>query len=121
LTTSLDWLAEESGIRVNCLVPDWIASPPVKAFFELLTAEQRRERGAPDVLTTSEEIADTVVRLVRDESLAGRVLVCWSGQPRRLIPHGDPGTSANGCVHAADGRRAISTRRARGVIAWRGG
>jgi NAD(P)-dependent dehydrogenase (short-subunit alcohol dehydrogenase family) len=91
LTTSLDWLAEESGIRVTCLVPDWIASPPVKAFVESLTIEERRERGVPNVLTTPEEIADAVIRLVGDDSLTGRVLVWWSGQPRRFIPLDDPG------------------------------
>ena len=45
----------------------------------------------PDTLTTVDEIAASVVRLVRDETLAGRVLVQWSGEPPRLLPQGDPG------------------------------
>jgi hypothetical protein len=43
------------------------------------------------VLLTTDEIADAVVRLATDESLAGRVLVCWGGDRPRLVPFGDPG------------------------------
>jgi NAD(P)-dependent dehydrogenase (short-subunit alcohol dehydrogenase family) len=91
LTTALGWLGEREGIRVNCLVPDWVASPEVKAYFETLTPEQRKRGGVPDVLTSLEEIADAVVELVSDDKLAGRVMIWWSGQPRRLIRVGDPG------------------------------
>lgn len=90
LTTGLAALGAE-GIRVNCLVPDWISSPPVQAFFDSLTVEQRREHGAPHVLTSTEEIAEAVVRLLRDDELAGRVLVWWSGQEPHLIATDDPG------------------------------
>jgi NAD(P)-dependent dehydrogenase (short-subunit alcohol dehydrogenase family) len=91
LTTTLGWLAEQERIRVNCLVPDWVASPEVKAYFDSLTAEQRKRGGVPDVLTTLDEISDAVVELVTDDKLAGRVMVLWSGKPARLIPEGDPG------------------------------
>jgi NAD(P)-dependent dehydrogenase (short-subunit alcohol dehydrogenase family) len=91
LATSLHALADEAGIRVNCLVPDWIASPPVQAYYDSLTPQERREHGAPDVLTTPDEIADAVVRLVEDDDLAGRVMVWWSGQRPRFIVYGDPG------------------------------
>jgi NAD(P)-dependent dehydrogenase (short-subunit alcohol dehydrogenase family) len=101
LTTALGWLGEREGIRVNCLVPDWVASPEVKAYFDALTPEQRKQAdragrikhhdSVPDVLTSLEEVADAVVELVTDDTLAGRVMVWWSGQPRRLIPVGDPG------------------------------
>jgi hypothetical protein len=43
------------------------------------------------VLTTLEEIADAVEQLATDETLAGRVMVWWNGQPKGLIPVGDPG------------------------------
>jgi NAD(P)-dependent dehydrogenase (short-subunit alcohol dehydrogenase family) len=94
LTTTLGWLAREDRIRVNCLVPDWVATPEVKSYFDALTPEQRREQGVPAILTTLDEIADAVVQLATDESLAGRVMVWWSGQSRRLIPAGDPGYAA---------------------------
>src|SRR5262245_40705855 len=60
LTTMLAPLKEQEGIRVNCLVPDWIASPEVKAYFDSLTPQQRKEGSVPDVLTTLDEIADAV-------------------------------------------------------------
>jgi 3-oxoacyl-[acyl-carrier protein] reductase len=91
LTTALGWLGEQEGIRINCLVPDWVASPEVKSYFDSLTPEQRKGSGVPDVLTTLDEIADAVVELVTDETLSGRVMVMWSGKGRRLIPMGDPG------------------------------
>jgi NAD(P)-dependent dehydrogenase (short-subunit alcohol dehydrogenase family) len=91
LTTTLGWLADRYKIRVNCLVSDWVATPEVKSYFDALTPEERREKGVPPVLTTLDEIADTIVQLATDETLAGRVVVWWSGEPRRLIPLGDPG------------------------------
>lgn len=94
LTTTLGWLKEKENIRVNCLVPDWVATEEVKAYWDTLTPQQRREQGVPDVLTTVEEIADAVIELITDETLAGRVMVWWSGQPRRVIPAGDPGYGA---------------------------
>ena len=84
-------MRERENIRVNCLVPDCVATQEVKAYWDRLTPQQRREQSVPDVLTTVEEIADAVIELITDETLAGRVMVQWSGQPRRLIPAGDPG------------------------------
>jgi NAD(P)-dependent dehydrogenase (short-subunit alcohol dehydrogenase family) len=91
LTTALTALGDDEGIRVNCLVPGWIATPPIKAYWESLTPEERAAQGVPPVLLRVEEIADAVVRLVTDDRLAGRVLVWWSGQAPGLIPVGDPG------------------------------
>ena len=91
LATMLGPLAAQEKIRVNCLVPDWVATPEVKEYWDGLTPEDRRRQGVPDVLTTLDEIAAAVVELATDESLAGRVMVWWSGQPRRLIAWGDPG------------------------------
>ena len=93
LTTTLAPLAESEGIRVNCLAPGWIASPQVQAYVDSLDAEQRRADGVPDTLITPEEIADAVFELATDPALAGRVMVWWNDQPRRLIPEGDPGYS----------------------------
>ncbi len=91
LTTALASLAETDHVRVNCLVPDWIATPEVQAYFDQLPPEQRNRDGVPAVLTGLDEIADAVLSLATDTSLAGRVLVIWSGGPRGLIPFGDPG------------------------------
>jgi NAD(P)-dependent dehydrogenase (short-subunit alcohol dehydrogenase family) len=94
LTTTLGYLRETDNIRVNCLAPGWIASEQVRAYWEPLTAEQRRERGAPSRLLQLEEVAGAVVRLATDESLYGRVMVWWSEDEPRLIPWADPGYAA---------------------------
>ncbi|HWC96599.1 MAG TPA: SDR family oxidoreductase [Candidatus Sulfopaludibacter sp.] len=91
LTTGLAVLAQEAGIRVNCLVPDWVAHPDVQAYYDALTPEQRAHPRVPPRLTELAEIAQAVVRLVTDESLAGRVLVMWSGREPRLISVEDRG------------------------------
>jgi NAD(P)-dependent dehydrogenase (short-subunit alcohol dehydrogenase family) len=94
LTTGLAPLAESEKIRVNCLVPDWVASPEVQEYFDSLTPDQRREQGVPAALTTLDEIADAVVELATNERLAGRIMVWWNGQPRKLIAWSDPGYAA---------------------------
>jgi NAD(P)-dependent dehydrogenase (short-subunit alcohol dehydrogenase family) len=94
LTTTLAWLAHTHHVRVNCLVPAWIATPEVKTYYDSLTADERSQRGAPDSLITLDEVADAVVRLATDEALAGRVMVWWNGEPPRLITPSDPGYAA---------------------------
>jgi NAD(P)-dependent dehydrogenase (short-subunit alcohol dehydrogenase family) len=87
LTGGLACLKEQHGIRVNCLVPHWIATPEVSAYVNSLTPDQRRQRKVPDVLLSTDEIADAVLRLATDETLAGRVLVCRGGESPRLFPN----------------------------------
>ena len=91
LTTTLGRLRDSDNIRVNCLVPAWIASPGPKEYWESLTPEQRRERGVPETLLSLDEVADAILRLATDESLFGRIMVWWNGQPPRLITQGDQG------------------------------
>ena len=92
LTTTLAPLRDELNIRVNCLIPNWVASPPVKTYWDSLTPQQRKEGGVPEVLTTIEEVADAVLRLSTDDTLAGRLMIFWnSGEPPRLIPWNDRG------------------------------
>jgi NAD(P)-dependent dehydrogenase (short-subunit alcohol dehydrogenase family) len=94
LTTTLACLRDLENIRVNCLVPAWIASPGPKEYWESLTAEQRRERGVPDTILSLDEIAGAILRLATDETLYGRIMVWWNGQPPRLIAQGDQGFQA---------------------------
>lgn len=91
LTTVLGSLAADDNIRVNCIVPDWVATPDVCAYWQSLTPDQRSLRGIPGRLTTAEEIAGAALRLVTDDALAGRVVVWWSDDKPRLIPWGDQG------------------------------
>jgi NAD(P)-dependent dehydrogenase (short-subunit alcohol dehydrogenase family) len=67
-------LASVDGIRVNCIVPDWIAT-------ERVTAEERASIPPPIPLET---IAVEVIRLISDDSLAGRAVVIWRGEEPRL-------------------------------------
>ncbi len=92
-TTRLASLRETDCIRVNCVVPHWIAVPHIQDYVDSLTEEQRTARGVPPRLIPLDEIADAVEYLVTDESLAGRLLVLWDYGPR-LIPWADPGFAA---------------------------
>jgi hypothetical protein len=83
-------LREQENIRVKCLVPSWVAPPGPKEYWESLTPEEGKERGVPETLIQLDQIADTILRLVTDESLFGRIMVWWNGEPPRLIPVGDP-------------------------------
>ena len=67
-------MASDDGIRVNCIVPDWIAT-------ERVTAEERASIPPPIPLST---ITSEVIRLVADDSLAGYAAVIWRGHAPRL-------------------------------------
>jgi NAD(P)-dependent dehydrogenase (short-subunit alcohol dehydrogenase family)/tRNA(Arg) A34 adenosine deaminase TadA len=62
-------LARAGGVRVNCVVPDWVAT-------ERVTAEERAATPPPIALST---VANAVLRLLRDDALAGHVSVLWRG------------------------------------------
>jgi NAD(P)-dependent dehydrogenase (short-subunit alcohol dehydrogenase family) len=94
MTTTLSLLRETDNIRVNCLVPHWVAVPEVKTYWEALTPQQREERGAPSKLIELHEVAQAMVRLVTDESLSGRILILWDGPRPELITANDPGYAA---------------------------
>ena len=81
-TSTLAPLRERDGVRVNCIVPDWILTERAQAELAAMSAEERA--AAPEPLPL-DEVADAVVALIRDESLAGRVLVLRGGAPRRLL------------------------------------
>lgn len=68
----------------------------MRTYWEPLTPEERKQRGAPSRLLDLAQVADAVVRLATDESLHGRVLVWWPEDEPRLIPWGDVGYAALG-------------------------
>src|SRR6266508_1113962 len=86
LTASPAPLAER-GIRVNCVCPHTVGTEAVRQTVAELSA-RGAELPAPlrDRFLEQEEIADAVVEFVRDERLAGRVMVCRGGESRRLLP-----------------------------------
>ena len=63
-------LHDLDGIRVNCVVPDWVATPRGIRERDALPPA---ERGP--ALVPLDAVTDAVVRFVEDESLAGRVLL----------------------------------------------
>ena len=81
-TSTLGPLRERFGVRVNCVVPDWILTERAR---DELAAMSDAERAAAPEPIPMEEVADAVVALLRDETLAGRVLVLRPGEPRRLL------------------------------------
>ena len=81
-TAALESLARE-GIRVNAICPDYVDTPAVQRSLAEMTDEQRRE--VPE-LVPPEAIAGGVLDLVRDDELAGRVLVWFAESDPYLLP-----------------------------------
>jgi NAD(P)-dependent dehydrogenase (short-subunit alcohol dehydrogenase family) len=75
------------GVRVNCICPHTVRTEAVQETIARVRAEggelPRDLRGTP---LEPEEVAEAAVGLVRDETLAGRILVCRGGAPPRLLP-----------------------------------
>jgi NAD(P)-dependent dehydrogenase (short-subunit alcohol dehydrogenase family) len=84
-TSSIAGLRERMNVRVNCVVPDWVATERAQEELARMTPAQRAAAPTP---IPPEEIASAVVEFVLDEELAGRVMVMWPGEPARLL---DPG------------------------------
>ena len=78
-TTSL---AELEGVRVNCIVPDWIATERAEGELEAMTTAERAAAGA---LVPMADVAAAVIAFVSDDSLAGRVVLLRGGRPRRFL------------------------------------
>jgi NAD(P)-dependent dehydrogenase (short-subunit alcohol dehydrogenase family) len=87
LTATLAPLAESDGVRVNCIVPNWIETLEVLTEVEAMSPEERA--GVPKVMTKPEEIAALAVELVENEELAGRVFIWWTARAPRAVPLDD--------------------------------
>jgi NAD(P)-dependent dehydrogenase (short-subunit alcohol dehydrogenase family) len=81
-TSTLGRLHDEMNVRVNCVVPDWILTERAQEELGRMTPAQRAAAPAPIAM---EDVADAVIDLARDDSLAGRVVVLRGGEPRRLL------------------------------------
>jgi NAD(P)-dependent dehydrogenase (short-subunit alcohol dehydrogenase family) len=84
-SSSLAALGEAIGVRVNCVVPDWLATERAVVELAGMPQEVRAATLAPIPL---EDVADAVVACIRDEGMAGRVMVLWRGEPRHLLDQG---------------------------------
>jgi NAD(P)-dependent dehydrogenase (short-subunit alcohol dehydrogenase family) len=81
-TSTLAGLRERMGVRVNCVVPDWVLTDRARAELAAMTPEQRAT--APEPLPL-DALADAVAALVADDTLAGRVLVLRGGEAPVLL------------------------------------
>lgn len=64
------------GVRVNCVVPGWIELDRARGELAAMSAD---ERAAVPTLVPPQEVAAQVLRLLRDDSLAGRVVTMLDG------------------------------------------
>ena len=81
-TTSLGDLRERMNVRVNCIVPDWIATDRALGELERMT---KAEKAAAGPLVPMATVAAAVVAFIGDEDLAGRVVLLRGGRPRRFL------------------------------------
>lgn len=79
LSLRLAFLRSEN-IRVNCIIPHWIAVPHIVEYVNGLSPGERAERGVPQRLIPVEEIADAVYRLATDPGIAGEAIIWPDGR-----------------------------------------
>jgi NAD(P)-dependent dehydrogenase (short-subunit alcohol dehydrogenase family) len=76
-TTAMAGLAAEN-VRVNCVVPDWVRTARAEAELAAMTPDERAAKPAPIPLPV---LTDAVIDLIRNEELAGHVVVLRPGRP----------------------------------------
>jgi NAD(P)-dependent dehydrogenase (short-subunit alcohol dehydrogenase family) len=86
-TASLAQLAMSDNIRANCVCPGVVDTPMLKGAAQAADSEDRgltSERLRNFQILSPDEIADAVVSLIRDDSLAGRALMVRNGMEPEL-------------------------------------
>lgn len=81
-TATLAPLRESHGVRVNCVVPDWVRTERAE---RELAAMSPAERAATPELVPLETLTDAVMAFVSREDLAGEVMLLERERPPRLL------------------------------------
>jgi NAD(P)-dependent dehydrogenase (short-subunit alcohol dehydrogenase family) len=77
----------QCNIRVNCIIPHWIAVPFLVEYVSGLSPQERKELRVPERLIPVDEIAAQVNRLATDITLAGEAIIWRDGtQPELFVP-----------------------------------
>jgi NAD(P)-dependent dehydrogenase (short-subunit alcohol dehydrogenase family) len=87
-SAALGSLAETHRIRVNCICPDWVEVESMQAA-RLALGEEAWAEVAPARLVPPEEIAEVVLLLASEETLAGRVVLCPHDGPWGVVSLGE--------------------------------
>jgi NAD(P)-dependent dehydrogenase (short-subunit alcohol dehydrogenase family) len=82
-TSCLAPLRDSMGVRANCICPGLVDTPSSRRSRAGLTPAQRE--ALPPALAPA-DIAAAAMRFLRDDTLAGRIMVCRGGEPSRLLP-----------------------------------
>lgn len=90
-TASMAPWKDEANIRVNCVCPGVVDTPMLRGVREVTPEVQHalNERLGGIQVLTPEEIADAVIELIVDDSLAGRAMMVRNGRPRELLRMSD--------------------------------
>jgi NAD(P)-dependent dehydrogenase (short-subunit alcohol dehydrogenase family) len=80
LTTSLDAI---DGVRVNCLCPHTVATTGVVEALKTRSLEEIAP--PPATLLSVDEVVQSILRLIEDDSLSGRVLILVGGEDPRFL------------------------------------
>ncbi len=86
MTASLGRLKEQMGISVNCICPGWVATEAVKKYLATASDDEKRAAGVPDPMLTPQDIGEAVLHFVREDSLAGRIMLYHEPGKCRIIP-----------------------------------
>jgi NAD(P)-dependent dehydrogenase (short-subunit alcohol dehydrogenase family) len=81
-TATLAGLRERMNVRVNCVVPDWIETQRARDELARMTPP---ERAAAPVPLPPHAVPDAVLAFIRDDALAGRVMLLMPGEAPRLL------------------------------------
>jgi NAD(P)-dependent dehydrogenase (short-subunit alcohol dehydrogenase family) len=82
LTSTLGSLRERFGVRVICVVPDWVLTERAEGELAAMTPAERA--AAPEPLPLA-ALTDAVVAFGRDDAHAGGVVVLRGGEPPRML------------------------------------